>query len=225
MLLDLVEDGFEVREGLLSRVASGHSPTVVRSGFFEDPDRVLVVGAHGGETHSVAMLLQHDRDRRTRLHQRKPGALLGLRPVGPRPRGAGNLAFCKGNFFRLRSFFKARQDRFGPVEFCFRFREIAFDLPSAQRTLDAHLSKKRFEELRAEKAELTRRDLDICQAIGPKLQDLGLIFVGIDVIGDCLTEIHVTSPTGLQEIDRFNDTKLAAQIWDAIEKRRDADDE
>ena len=78
---------------------------------------------------------------------------------------------------------------------------------------------------RAEKAELSQRDLDICQAIGPKLQDLGLIFVGIDVIGDCLTEINVTSPTGLQEIDRFNDTILAAQIWDAIEKRRDADDE
>ena len=78
---------------------------------------------------------------------------------------------------------------------------------------------------RAEKADLIQRDLDICHAIGPKLQDLGLIFVGIDVIGDCLTEINVTSPTGLQEIDRFNDTKLAAQIWDAIEKRRDADDE
>ena len=64
--------------------------------------------------------------------------------------------------------------------------------------------------------------LDICQAIGPKLQDLGLLFVGIDVIGGYLTEINVTSPTGLQEIDRFNDSHLAAQIWDAIEGRRQA---
>ena len=78
---------------------------------------------------------------------------------------------------------------------------------------------------RAEKAELTQRDLDICHAIGPKLQDLGLIFVGIDVIGGWLTEINVTSPTGLQEIDRFNDTRLAARIWDAIEARRANDDE
>ncbi len=78
---------------------------------------------------------------------------------------------------------------------------------------------------RAEKAELTQRDLDICNTIGPKLQDLGMIFVGIDVIGDCLTEINVTSPTGLQEIDRFNGTSLSAQIWDAIEKRRNADDD
>ena len=73
---------------------------------------------------------------------------------------------------------------------------------------------------RAEKAELTQRDLDICHAIGPKLQALGLIFVGIDVIGGRLTEINVTSPTGLQEIDRFNGTRLAALIWDAIEARR-----
>ncbi len=73
---------------------------------------------------------------------------------------------------------------------------------------------------RAEKADLTQRDLDICHAIGPKLQDLGLIFVGIDVIGGGPTEINVTSPTGLQEIDRFNGTRLAAQIWDAIEARR-----
>ncbi len=78
---------------------------------------------------------------------------------------------------------------------------------------------------RAEKAELTQRDLDICAAIGPALTELGLIFVGIDVIGGCLTEINVTSPTGLQEIDRFNGTSLSTAIWDAIETRRSATDE
>ena len=72
---------------------------------------------------------------------------------------------------------------------------------------------------RAEKAELTRRDLEICEAIGPALHQAGLIFVGIDVIGDYLTEINVTSPTGLQEIDRFDDVCLEAQIWDVIESR------
>ena len=75
---------------------------------------------------------------------------------------------------------------------------------------------------RAEKAALTQRDMDICGAIGPSLTELGLIFVGIDVIGGCLTEINVTSPTGLQEIDRFNDSNLSAGIWDAIETRRSA---
>ena len=72
---------------------------------------------------------------------------------------------------------------------------------------------------RAEKAALTPRDRDICTAIGPALRDQGLIFVGIDVIGDYLTEINVTSPTGIQEIDRFDDTNLAGLIWDAIEGR------
>ena len=70
---------------------------------------------------------------------------------------------------------------------------------------------------RAEKAELTARDLEICQAIGPELARRGLLFVGIDVIGDYLTEINVTSPTGIQEIGRLDGTDLAAQIWDAIE--------
>jgi glutathione synthase len=72
---------------------------------------------------------------------------------------------------------------------------------------------------RAEKASLTQRDLEICQRIGPMLRDQGLIFVGIDVIGDWLTEINVTSPTGLQEVARFDGTNLAAQIWDKIESR------
>ena len=66
-------------------------------------------------------------------------------------------------------------------------------------------------------SQLTRREQDICDAIGPALRERGLLFVGIDVIGDYLTEINVTSPTGLQEIDRFDGVSLAAQIWDAIE--------
>jgi glutathione synthase len=72
---------------------------------------------------------------------------------------------------------------------------------------------------RAEKSELTSREQDICAAIGPSLRELGLVFVGIDVIGDYLTEINVTSPTGIQEINRFNDVHLESLIWDAIEKR------
>ena len=72
---------------------------------------------------------------------------------------------------------------------------------------------------RAQKAELDRRDLEICEAIGPVLKKRGLIFVGIDVIGGYLTEINVTSPTGLQEINRFNEVSLESGIWDAIEAR------
>ena len=73
---------------------------------------------------------------------------------------------------------------------------------------------------RAEKIDLTPRDKEICAAIGPTLKAQGLIFVGIDVIGDYLTEINVTSPTGLQEIARFDGTDLSAMIWDAIEAKR-----
>ena len=72
---------------------------------------------------------------------------------------------------------------------------------------------------RPEKAALTARDREICEAIGPTLRSQGLIFVGIDVIGDYLTEINVTSPTGIQEIARFDGTNLAAAIWDAIEAK------
>jgi glutathione synthase len=72
---------------------------------------------------------------------------------------------------------------------------------------------------RAEPTRLTARDLEICRRIGPMLRAQGLIFVGIDVIGDWLTEINVTSPTGLQEIARFDGTNLAAAIWDSIEAR------
>jgi glutathione synthase len=73
---------------------------------------------------------------------------------------------------------------------------------------------------RAEKVGLTPRDLEICAAIGPTLRDNGQIFVGIDVIGDFLTEINVTSPTGIQELERFDGTNAAARIWDVIEAKR-----
>ncbi|MGY4800499.1 glutathione synthase [Teichococcus aerofrigidensis] len=67
---------------------------------------------------------------------------------------------------------------------------------------------------------LTERDREICARIGPELKRRGLIFVGIDVIGDYLTEINVTSPTGLQELARFDGVHLEKAIWDAIEARR-----
>ena len=70
------------------------------------------------------------------------------------------------------------------------------------------------------KTELTPRDLEICAAIGPVLKEQGMIFVGIDVIGDYMTEINVTSPTGIQECGRFDGTNLAGSIWDAIESKR-----
>ncbi|MBT3885393.1 MAG: glutathione synthase, partial [Rhodospirillaceae bacterium] len=66
---------------------------------------------------------------------------------------------------------------------------------------------------------LTKREEEICAAIGPALKEQGLIFVGIDVIGDFMTEINVTSPTCLQEINHFDGTKLEADIWDAIEAK------
>ncbi len=72
---------------------------------------------------------------------------------------------------------------------------------------------------RAEKVGLSARDEEICAAIGPALAERGLIFVGIDVIGDYLTEINVTSPTGIQEIDRFDGVNLSGMVWDAIENR------
>lgn len=72
----------------------------------------------------------------------------------------------------------------------------------------------------AQPTELTPREAEICAALGPDLKRLGLTFVGIDVIGGkWLTEINVTSPTGIVAIDRFNKTDTAAMIWDAIERR------
>jgi len=69
------------------------------------------------------------------------------------------------------------------------------------------------------KTELTEREREICAAIGPSLREQGLVFVGIDVIGGFLTEINVTSPTGIQEIARLSGIDIAPMIWDAIETR------
>lgn len=68
-------------------------------------------------------------------------------------------------------------------------------------------------------SDLTTEEKRICAAIGPELKARGLIFVGIDVIGDKLTEINVTSPTGIQEINRLSGTRIEADIWNAIEAR------
>ncbi|HJW42704.1 MAG TPA: glutathione synthase, partial [Rhizomicrobium sp.] len=73
---------------------------------------------------------------------------------------------------------------------------------------------------RAEATELTAREKHICATIGPELKRRGLIFTGIDVIGDYLTEINVTSPTGIQEVKRFGGADIAKLMWDAIEERK-----
>ena len=73
---------------------------------------------------------------------------------------------------------------------------------------------------RPELSPLTAREREICATIGPALKERDMIFVGIDVIGDYLTEINVTSPTGIREIKRFGGPDIAVLIWDAIEKRR-----
>jgi glutathione synthase len=73
---------------------------------------------------------------------------------------------------------------------------------------------------RAEPVELTARDREICETIALELKDRGLLFVGIDVIGDYLTEINVTSPTGAQQLKRFGGADAAAALWDRIEALR-----
>ncbi len=73
---------------------------------------------------------------------------------------------------------------------------------------------------RPEPIGLSERDLEICERIGPLLREKGQIFVGIDVIGDYLTEINVTSPTGIQELERFDGVNIAEKIWKAIEAKR-----
>jgi glutathione synthase len=67
--------------------------------------------------------------------------------------------------------------------------------------------------------ELTPRELEICAKLGPELARRGLVFVGIDVIAGYLTEINVTSPTGIVAIDKFNGTDTPTLIWEAIEAR------
>jgi glutathione synthase len=73
---------------------------------------------------------------------------------------------------------------------------------------------------RPEAVGLTARDREICARIGPVLREKGQVFVGIDVIGDYLTEINVTSPTGLQELERFEGRNVTRLIWEAIEAKR-----
>ena len=73
---------------------------------------------------------------------------------------------------------------------------------------------------RPEKIGLSERDLEICAAIGPVLSERGQVFVGIDVIGRYLTEINVTSPTGIQELERFDGINVAEMIWQVIEQKR-----
>jgi len=71
----------------------------------------------------------------------------------------------------------------------------------------------------AQKTSLTQRERKICEAIGPYLSEHGLFFVGIDVIGDYMTEINVTSPTGIHEINRLNGIKIEKIFWDCVEKK------
>ncbi len=73
---------------------------------------------------------------------------------------------------------------------------------------------------RAEKTELTEREREICGRIGPSLRERGFILVGIDVIGDYMTEINVTSPTGIREVKRFGGADIASLFWDAVEAKR-----
>ena len=73
---------------------------------------------------------------------------------------------------------------------------------------------------RAEPTELTAREREICARIGPSLKERGFILVGIDVIGDYMTEINVTSPTGIREVKRFGGADIAALFWDAVEAKR-----
>ena len=72
---------------------------------------------------------------------------------------------------------------------------------------------------KAEPAKLSQRDREICSAIGPTLKTKGQVFVGIDVIGEYLTEINVTSPTGIQELERFDNVNIAEMIWQAVEEK------
>ena len=72
---------------------------------------------------------------------------------------------------------------------------------------------------KAEPAKLSQRDREICSAIGPTLKSKGQVFVGIDVIGEYLTEINVTSPTGIQELEQFDNVNIAEMIWHAVEEK------
>jgi glutathione synthase len=67
--------------------------------------------------------------------------------------------------------------------------------------------------------ELTARDLEICRTLGPELKRRGLLFTGIDVIGPYLTEINVTSPTGIRQVKAFGGPDISALFWDAVEAK------
>ncbi|OCP23407.1 MULTISPECIES: glutathione synthase [unclassified Ensifer] len=73
---------------------------------------------------------------------------------------------------------------------------------------------------RPEPTELTAREKEICARIAPALKERGFLFVGIDVIGDYMTEINVTSPTGIREVKKFGGADVASLLWDAIERKR-----
>ena len=73
----------------------------------------------------------------------------------------------------------------------------------------------------ARATDLTAREREICETIGPALREQGLLFVGIDVIDGNLTEINVTSPTGIRAVSQLGGPDIAAKIWDSIEKKRD----
>jgi glutathione synthase len=75
---------------------------------------------------------------------------------------------------------------------------------------------------RAEGSVMTARDREICERIGPYLREHGLLFTGIDVIGDYLTEINVTSPTGIRSVKNLGGPDIAAMLWDKIEEKRRA---
>ncbi|MEP2942918.1 MAG: glutathione synthase [Hyphomicrobiales bacterium] len=73
---------------------------------------------------------------------------------------------------------------------------------------------------KAIKTDMTERELEICARIGPELKKRGFVLVGIDVIGDVMTEINVTSPTGIREVKKFGGNDIAALFWDAVEAKR-----
>ena len=99
-----------------------------------------------------------------------------------------------------------------------RWRAGGRDQPGAAGGRDAveHACRRAAREGRADRRAIWRS----ARAIGPVLREKGQVFVGIDVIGDWLTEINVTSPTGIQELERFDGTNTAARIWEVIEAKR-----
>jgi len=72
---------------------------------------------------------------------------------------------------------------------------------------------------KALQVDLTSRDLEICRTVGPLMKEKGQILVGLDIIGDMLTEINLTSPTGIQELERFNNINVAKKVWECLEER------